>query len=170
MQIPSTAMTVTPASAALLSAAPAHQHSLVALTLIYGKFAMDTVQDWITRDANRTEDRAETIGYLSDSTKFLMSMSSYISSLASVCRQQKQEHELIGNVLQSIITSLQSVAVNTSEMQKQITTQTHYIEQLEAMAKHHDNIAEQTGKLIDRLELRIHTLLTGFSPSPLWRH
>jgi hypothetical protein len=150
---------------------PSHPaiHRLVHLTAMHATFTLQSVQDWALQDRQRQEaGSADSLTYLVNSMRFLMTVTERNQSFARLCREEKAKQEHIVQGIESAFAVLKSINLDTADAEAQCHLLHFRIKQLEASAISHDGSVAEMAELFNGLQERIDavTRVSGRVTSP----
>ena len=139
-------------------------HSLVHLTSTHGVFALQAIQQWLVADALRQERGvADSLDYLTACMQFLMTIAQQNQGFANVCRQEKNDQETLRKGLEATFAILQSIGMKIETLEAQCQALLSQANLLDSLAGDLDENVKMVAAVIDRLQVRLATVLTGIT-------
>jgi hypothetical protein len=142
--------------------APSHPaiHRLVHLTAMHATFTIQSLHDWLLRDSQRQEaGTADSLTYLVNSVRFLMTVADRNNTFAHLCREEKDNREQLIQGLESTFAVLKSIHIDTRDAEAQCRLLRFHTTQLEASAASYDDSLAQIGELFNRLQDRVDAVM-----------
>lgn len=137
-------------------------HQLVTLTSMHAAFGMETVNQWLMADLARQEaGTLDTIEYLTDSMRFLMTVAKHQQDFGTMCHLESGAQKRNLGIVEATVPTLKEVGMDTKDMEAGGNLMRMQSQHLEAMSSMHADNAVGVSSVIDRLEERIHAVLTG---------
>ncbi|MBS1992984.1 MAG: hypothetical protein JSS83_20845 [Cyanobacteria bacterium SZAS LIN-3] len=132
----------------------------VQVTAMHAAFTIQSVQDWIVRDDERLEaGTPDTLVYLTQSIRFLMTVTEQNQAFVRICRQQKATTEEVIAGIEQTFAALQAIGFDvarTDACSKLLRLQSA---QLEAGALSHEATVEFMTGLFNRLQERLEVFM-----------
>jgi len=127
---------------------------------MHATFGIQSVQTWLERDNQRQcEGTPDSMAYLVESVRFLMTVAHLNLSFAKLCRDRKNDREALFQGLESNFALLRSFGMDTTVAKDQCRSLRLFAAQLAMCADSHEaSVQEMTG-LFDMLQDRVAAVM-----------